>query len=137
MDEYSPDDYSTALQFSGYMVSTYVENRSARFGTDIWNVYEATVNRRPRTNNHVEGYNRQMKAECPTHPHIYQFIDILRMKHKYQHHVAEENQVHLRTRKKICDQIDLKLAVLHEEHKKKQLSDIQCGRAVKTRLFKA
>jgi len=58
MDEYSPDDYSTALQFSGYMVSTYVENRSARFGTDIWNVYEATVNRRPRTNNHVEGYNR-------------------------------------------------------------------------------
>jgi len=82
-----------------------------------------------------------MKAECPTHPHIYQFIDILRMKHEYQHHVAEENRVHLRTRKKICDQIDLKLAVLHEEHKKKQLSDIQlaiqCGRAVKTRLFKA
>ncbi len=44
-----------------------------------------------------------------------QFIDILRMEHGYQHHVAEGSQVHLRTRKKIDDQIDLKLAVLHEE----------------------
>jgi hypothetical protein len=63
------------------------------------------------------------------------------MEHEYQHHVAEASQIQLRTRKKIHDQIDLKLAMLHEEHKKKQLSDIQlaiqCGRAVKTRLFKA
>jgi hypothetical protein len=81
-----------------------------------------------------------MKAEFPTHPHVYLFIEILRMEHEYQYHVAEESQVHLRTRKKIHDQIDLKLAVLHEEHKKKQLSDMQlairCRRAVKTRLFK-
>jgi hypothetical protein len=63
------------------------------------------------------------------------------MEHEYPHHVAEASQIQLRTRKKIHDQIDLKLAMLHEEHKKKQLSDIQlaiqCGRAVKTRLFKA
>jgi len=82
-----------------------------------------------------------MKAEFPTHPHIYQFIDILRMEHEYQHHVAEESQVQVRRRKKIHDEIDLKLAILHEEHKNKQLSDVQlarkCGRAVKTRLFKA
>jgi hypothetical protein len=81
-----------------------------------------------------------MKAEFPLHPHIYQFIDILRNEHEYQHHVAEESQIQLKRRKKIYDEIDLKLAMLHEEHKKKQLSDIQlaikCGRAVKTRLFK-
>ncbi len=114
MDEYTPDGYDTATQFF--------------------------VNRRPRTNNHVEGYNRRMKAEFPLHPHIYQFIDILRNEHEYQHHVAEESQIQLKRRKKIYDEIDLKLAMLHEEHKKKQLSDIQlaikCGRAVKTRLFK-
>ena len=81
-----------------------------------------------------------MKAEFPTHPHIYQFIDILRNEHEYQHHVAEESQVQIRKRKKIHDEIDLQLAILHEEHKNKQISDIQlaikCGRAVKTRLFK-
>ncbi len=46
----------------------------------------------------------------------------------------------VRRRKKIHDQIDLKLAVVHEDYKKKQLSDIQLaiqgGRAVKTVLFK-
>jgi len=140
MDEYTPDDYRAASQFNDYMVSTYVENGSARFSTDIWNVYERIVNHLPRTNNHVEGYNRQMKAEFPTHPHIYQFIDILRNEHEYQHHVAEESQVQIRKRKKIHDEIDLQLAILHEEHKNKQISDIQlaikCGRAVKTRLFK-
>jgi hypothetical protein len=140
MDEYTPDGYDTATQFNDFMVSTYVENGSARFGIDLWSVYDAIVNRRPRTNNHVEGYNRRMKAEFPLHPHIYQFIDILRNEHEYQHHVAEESQIQLKRRKKIYDEIDLKLAMLHEEHKKKQLSDIQlaikCGRAVKTRLFK-
>jgi len=141
MDEYTPDNYSTASQFNDFMVSTYVENGSARFSKDIWNVYEAIANHHPRTNNHVEGYNRRMKSEFPTHPHIFQFIDILRGEHEYQHHLAEESQVQVRRRKKIHDQIDLKLALLHEEHKNKQLSDmqlaIQCGRAVKTRLFKA
>jgi len=141
MDEYTPDEYHVASRFNDYLVSTYVENGSARFSKDIWNVYDAIVNRLPRTNNHVEGYNRRMKAEFPTHPHIYQFIDILRMEHEYQHHVAEESQVQVRRRKKIHDEIDLKLVILHEEHKNKQLSDVQlaikCGRAVKTRLFKA
>ena len=141
MDEYTPDGYDTASQFNDYMVSTYVENGSARFGVDLWNVYDAIENHYPRTNNHVEGYNRRMKAEFPKHPHIYQFIDILRNEHEYQHHVAEESQIQLRRRKKIYDEIDIKLAMLHEEHKKKQLSDtqlaIKCGRAVKTRLFKS
>ncbi|CAF3408245.1 unnamed protein product [Rotaria socialis] len=93
MDEYTPNDHQTASEFNDYMVSTYIENGSARFGSDMWNVYEAIVNRRPRTNNHVEGYNRRMKAEFPTHPHIYQFIDTLRKEHEYQHHVTEESQV--------------------------------------------
>ncbi len=140
MDEYTPEDYYAASQFNDFMVSAYVENGSVRFGADIWNVYETIVNHLPRTNNHVDGYNRRIKAEFPTHPHIYQFMDILRMEHEYQYHVAEKSQVQLRRRKKVHDQIDLKLAMLHAEHKNKQLSDvnlaIQYGRAVKTHLFK-
>jgi len=58
MDEYTSDDCCAASQFNDFMVSTYVENRSARFGADIWNVYEAIVNHLPRTNDHVEGYNK-------------------------------------------------------------------------------
>jgi hypothetical protein len=140
MDEYTPNEHRTATEFNDYLVSTYVQDGSARFDVDIWNVYEAILNRRPRTNNHVEGYNRRMKAEFPIHPHIYQFIDVLRNEHEYQHHLAEESQVHLRSRKKIHDEIDAKLAMLHEEHKNKQISDVQlairCGRAIKTRPFK-
>ncbi len=62
------------------------------------------------------------------------------MKHEYQYHIAEESQVQVQRRKKIHDQINPKLAMPHEEHKNKQLSDgklaIQCGRVVKTHLFK-
>jgi hypothetical protein len=63
-----------------------------------------------------------MKAEFPTHPHIYQFIDILHMEHDYhyQHHVAEESQVYLRTRKKITIKLILNLL-----RSMKQLSDTQ------------
>jgi len=39
MDEYTPDDYRAASQFNDYMVSTYVENGSARFSTDIWSSF--------------------------------------------------------------------------------------------------
>ncbi|CAF1652225.1 unnamed protein product, partial [Didymodactylos carnosus] len=60
--------------------------------------------------------------------------------HEYQHHVAEESQVHLRRRKKIRDEIDIKLFLLHDEQKNNKLNDaqlaIKCGRIVKTRLFK-
>jgi hypothetical protein len=50
----------------------------------------------------------------------YQFIDKLHMEHDYQHHVAEESQVHLRTRKKIT----IKL-ILNFLRSMKQLSDTQ------------
>ncbi|CAF2863139.1 unnamed protein product [Rotaria sp. Silwood2] len=120
MNDYTPKNYQTASQFNDFMVSTYVENGSTRFGVDIWNVYEAIVNRRLRTNNHVEGYNRQMKAEFPIHPHIDQFIETLRMEHEYQHHIAEASQVQLRRRKKIYDQIDIKLVTWREEHMNKK-----------------
>ncbi|CAF2823785.1 unnamed protein product [Rotaria sp. Silwood2] len=120
MNDYTPKNYQVASQFNDFMVSTYVENDSTRFGVDIWNVYEAIVNRRLRTNNHVEGYNRQMKAEFPIHPHIDQFIETLRMEHEYQHHIAEASQVQLRRRKKIYDQIDIKLVTWREEHMNKK-----------------
>ena len=81
-----------------------------------------------------------MKSQFPTHPHIYQFIEILRDEHEYQHHVAEESKVHLRQRKKIHDEIDNKLILLHNAHKNNNLNDVQLaieyGRAIKPRLIK-
>ena len=140
MDEYTPNEHSTATRFNDFMVSTYVERGSARFDANLWNVYELIVSHLPRTNNHVEGYNRRMKVQFPIHPHIYQFIEILRDEHEYQHHVAEESKLHFRQRKKIHDQIDNKLILLHNAHKSNNLNDVQlaieCGRAVKTRLIK-
>jgi hypothetical protein len=113
MDEYTPDDHR-APQFNDYLVSTYVESGSARFDVDIWNMYYSILNRLPRTNNHVEGYNHRMNSQFPTHPHIFQFVEMLRTEHEYQHHVAEESLVQCRKRKKVNDDIDLKLALLHE-----------------------
>jgi len=93
MDEYTPDDYYAASQFNDFMVSAYVENGSVRFGVDIWNAYEAIVNHLPRTNNHVEGNNRRIEAEFPTHPHIYQFMDTSNARLKARSALSRRNRV--------------------------------------------
>ena len=86
MDEYTPE-YVSAIKFNDYLVSTYVDSSSARYHSEIWNVHELLVNKLPRTNNHVEGLNQRLKCQSPAHPHIFNFIELLREEHEYQHHV--------------------------------------------------
>ena len=75
-----------------------------------------------------------------THPHIYKFIELLRVGHAYQQHKAEETFVHTRKPRKISDNIDAQLARLVEQHAKGERSDLQlainCGKAVKIKLTK-
>ncbi|CAM2715360.1 unnamed protein product [Rotaria socialis] len=139
MDEYTPE-HASATKFNDYLVSTYVDSSSARYHTKIWNVHELLVNKLPRTNNHVEDLNRQLKSQFPVHPHIFNFIELLREEHEYQHHKSEESEVHLRKRKKVNDAIDENLELLLNDHKGGLITAMQlaikCGRALKTKLVK-
>ena len=74
------------------------------------------------------------------HTHIFNFIDLLREEHEYQHHKSEESRVQLRKRKKVNDAIDENLELLLNNHKGGLITDMQlaikCGRALKTKLVK-
>jgi hypothetical protein len=115
-------------------VSAYVESELVRFDVDIWNVYECIASRLPRTNNHVEGYNRRMNVQYATYPHLFQVVEILWAEHEYQYHAVEDSQIQLQKRKKVNDDVDIKLAVLHDEYKSNKSSDILlaiiCGHGV-------
>jgi len=76
MDNYTVDEPG-GDKFNDYLVTTYVDYSSARFKYDLWNVYHEIIARYPRTNNHVEGFNRRMNSVFPTHPHIFTFIKCL------------------------------------------------------------
>ena len=106
MDAYTPD-VPGATQFNDYIVDTYVDRSSSIFSTDLWNVHTLVEEKQPRTNNHVEGYNRRMKTVFPIHPDIYEFIRLLQDEHIFQQHVAEESQLQLRKRRKCNDDKDL------------------------------
>ena len=139
MDEYTPKHVS-AIKFNDYLVSTYVDSSSARYHSEIWNVHELLVNKLPRTNNHVEGLNRRLKCQFPVHPHIFNFIELLREEHEYHHHKSEESRVQFRKRKKVNDAIDENLELLLNDHKRRLITDMQlaikCGRALKAKLVK-
>ena len=139
MNEYTPEHVS-AIKFNNYLVSTYVDSSSARYHSEIWNVHELLVNKLPRTNNHVEGLNQRLKCQFPVHPNIFNFIELLREQHEYQHHKSEESRVQLCKRKKVNDAIDDNLELLLNDHKRGLITDMQlaikCGRALKTKLVK-
>ena len=139
MDEYTPEHVS-AIKFNDYLVSTYVDSSSALYQSEIWNVHELLVNKLPRTNNHVEGLNQQLKCQFPVHPHIFNFIELVREEHEYQHYKSEESRIRFRKRKKVNDAIDENLELLLNDHKRGLITDMQlaikCGRALKTKLVK-
>lgn len=139
MDDFTPDNPS-AIKFNDYLVSTYIDSSCCQYEISIWNVHDAIVQNLPRTNNSVEGYNNRVGKIFPTHPHIYKFIELLRVEHIFQQHKAEETFVHTRKTKKITDRIDAELARLIEQHANNQISNLQlainCGKAVKLKLVK-
>ena len=139
MDEYTPEHLS-AIKFNDYLVSTYVDSSSARYHSEIWNAHELLFNKLPRTNNHVEGLNQRLKYQFPVHPHIFNFIELLREEHEYQHHKSEESRVQFLKGKKVNDAIDENLELLLNDHKSGLITDMQlaikCGRALKIKLVK-
>jgi hypothetical protein len=76
----------------------------------------------------------------PTHPHIYRFIELLRIEHAFEQHKAEETFVYMCNQRKISDKIDAQLTRLLGQHTKREISDLQfdlsCGEAVTTKLIK-
>ena len=72
------------------------------------------------------------------HPNISDFIGRLKDKHEYQHHKPEESSAQLKkAKKKLYDEIDVKLTHLLQAYEKRELDKLQfsvkCGRTVKTR----
>ncbi|CAF1278504.1 unnamed protein product, partial [Didymodactylos carnosus] len=67
---------------------------------ETWNANNDILNDLSRTNNHVEGYNSRLDSIFPLHPHIFEFVELLRDEHVYQHHQAEESDIQTGKRKK-------------------------------------
>ena len=139
MDLYTPP-HQNASKFNDYMTETYVDSSVSQFSIELRNVCEAIIKKIPQTNNHVEGLNRRLNTQFPTHPHIFQFIEHRREEHVYQQHKSEESQVQVRKRKKVYDEIDDTLSRLLHENDIGDLSNltlaVKCGRAVKTNIIK-
>ncbi|CAF0990573.1 unnamed protein product [Didymodactylos carnosus] len=93
-------DYAGAVTFNDYLVQTYVDKDVSLFEIETWNANNANLNDLPRTNNHVERYNSRLESIFPSHPHIFEFVELLRDEHIYQHHQAEESDIQTRKRKK-------------------------------------
>ena len=139
MDELTPD-HRGATKFNDYLVNTYLDQQSSHFAVDIWNVHHAITENLPRTNNSAEGYNNRLSNTFPTHPHIYRFIELLRVEHVFQQHKAEESRVQVPKLKKKTKSIDAQLALLLHRHENGDISNLQlaihCGKTVKTKAMK-
>ncbi|CAF4181704.1 unnamed protein product, partial [Rotaria sordida] len=130
MDNYTPDN-GGGTTFNDYIVSTYIDYSSARFVYDLWNMHSEIIERVPRTNNHVEAFNKRMNSVFPTHPHIFNFIQCLRQEHEHQHHRAEESLFNVHKRKKISENIDSMLLFHLQQYSDGNLTAmeiaIKCG----------
>ncbi|CAF1106351.1 unnamed protein product [Rotaria magnacalcarata] len=134
MDEYIPET-PLAQDFNDYMAENYVCQQSSRYSIELWNVFTNIQQKLPRTNNAAEGYNHCMSTVFPPHPHIYEFIRCLKDEHEYQHHKAEEAQVHKKKRKNIYEKIDAKLLQLIHQFENRRITAtelaIESGKTVK------
>ena len=67
LDELSNYD-SKLLKLTDYIIKYCVED--LRFPISMWNHFD-TIGERPRTNNHLEGYHRQLNAKVQTNPDLW------------------------------------------------------------------
>ena len=74
------------------------------------------------------------------HPNSYQFIELLRSEHEFQHHKAEESQVQARKRKKLNIDIDDHLELL-SKYQNGEIHGLELAiksrRAVKSQFVKS
>ncbi|CAF4475878.1 unnamed protein product [Didymodactylos carnosus] len=62
-------------KLTDYILNNYIED--ARFSFDMWNHFDS-IGERPRTNNHLEGYHRQLNARVRTNPDLWTWINEVR-----------------------------------------------------------
>ncbi|CAF4835054.1 unnamed protein product, partial [Rotaria sp. Silwood1] len=66
-------DYDSKLyKLTDYVLKNYIDD--ARFSLHMWNHFD-TIGERPRTNNHLEGYHRQLNARVRTHPDLWTWFN--------------------------------------------------------------
>ncbi|CAF3303956.1 unnamed protein product [Rotaria socialis] len=139
MDEYTPET-PLAQDSNDYMVENYVCQQSSRYSIELWNVFTNIQQKLPRNNNAAECYNHRMSTVFPPHPHIYEFIRRLKDEHEYQHHKAEEAQVHKKKRRNIYEKIDAKLLQLIHQFENGRITAtelaIESGKTVKIKKKK-
>ncbi|CAF1545159.1 unnamed protein product [Rotaria sordida] len=106
-------------KLTDYVIKNYIED--ARFSLNMWNHFY-TIGERPRTNNHLEGYHRQLNARVRTHPDLWTWINEVKSSEesvmcRYEQEQAQKRTTRPRKRKYIQDDNKLMLA------KKKYIQD--------------
>jgi hypothetical protein len=138
MDNYTPD-HDNPTTFNDYIVSTYIDYSSARVMQDSWDFHQEIIERLPRTNNHVEAFNKRINSNFLTHRHIFNFIQCLRQEHQFQHHRAIESLFQVHKRKKNSENIDSMLEFHLKEYADGNLTNmelaIKCGECVKMKFI--
>ncbi|CAF1310902.1 unnamed protein product [Didymodactylos carnosus] len=99
-------------KLTDYILNNYIED--ARFSFDMWNHFDS-VGERPRTNNHLEGYHRQLNARVRTNPDLWTWINEVRSSKesvmcRYEQEQAQKRTTRPRKTKNIRDGVKLKLA---------------------------
>ena len=62
-------------KLTDYIVNNYIDN--ARFPFDMWNYFDS-LGQRPRRNNHLEGYHKQLNSRVRTNPDFWTWINEIR-----------------------------------------------------------
>ena len=108
IDELSNYD-SKLLKLTDYIIKYYVED--SRFPISMWNHFD-TIGERPRTNNHLEDYHRQLNARVQTNPDLWTWINEIKSSEesvmcRYEQEQAQRTITRPRKGKYIQDDIKL------------------------------
>jgi hypothetical protein len=79
--EESEPEYSMSVKFLDYVYNNWINE--PLFPISMWNHFE--TKNKPRTNNHVEGYNNALNKLLKSHPNIYKFIEEIANEESTQH----------------------------------------------------
>ncbi|CAF3341244.1 unnamed protein product [Rotaria socialis] len=98
-------------KFTDYVLNNYVED--ARFTSDMWNHFDS-IGERSRTNNHVEGWHRQLNARVRTHPDLWTWYNEAKSSEesamiRHEQEQAQKRTTRPRKAKNIRDDEKLKL----------------------------
>jgi hypothetical protein len=81
-------------KFTDYVLKNDVED--ARFTSDMWNHFDS-IGVRSRTNNHLEGWHRQLNARVRTHPYLWTWYNEIKSSEELVMIRHEQEQAQKRT----------------------------------------